>query len=335
MSGGRGSRFAAKQWLGRVGLLLATLFLLEVGVRFVLRGITTTAQSSFFSTRWAQSGAVQTNRLGFREREFDATPAPSISRICMVGDSLLFGQGLPVEARLSHLLEAQLNEREPRFEILNFGTKGANLPEHVAALQGSVLPVRPDLVLLQWFVNDADAAGAAYPSLPRLLPRGADRFLTRHSAIWSLAGITLERIALCLRLRESYWSFTRSLLEDEDGPAAIAARECLEAFVEVCRDEDVALGVILFPDLGVDLGEGYPLGFLMDRTLAQCRELGVPCLDLRAAYREVPREQWGAMQLNRLDSHPSAAANALAAKCVHDWLLPLLEQAGQSRVFPP
>jgi hypothetical protein len=317
----------ARHWLGRVGLGMASLLLLEWGLRFALSDITTTAQYSYFSERWIASDAVHTNRLGFREREFEAIPASSVCRICMVGDSFLFGQGLPVAARLSNILDAQLNSGAAEVEVLNFGAKGANLAEYLEVLDNDVLPTNPNVVLLQWFINDADSEQHPYPSAARLLPwRVGDRFLTRHSALWSLAGIAFDRVALGVGMRDHYWDFTQALLSDENGSPARAARDHLRAFVEACQAAGVPVGIILFPDLGVDVGNDYPLGFLMDRAAAQCRELGVPYIDLRTVFRQVPPPHRARLCLNWLDGHPSKFANELASRRVYDWLPPLLEQ---------
>ena len=316
-----------RRGVARGGLTLIALLVIEAAIRLALINMTTTAQSSYFSERWMRSIAGEINRFGFREREYQSVPLLNASRICMIGDSFLFGQGLPTASRFSNMLEERLREEGGAFEVLNFGSKGANLPEHIEVLQSAVLPLAPDLVILQWFINDADSPSYPYPPSPRLLPwRAADRVLTRHSALWSMIRIAIDRVGLYMGVRESYWSFTRTLLIDVNSGPSTEARANLKSFAERCQQNGTAVVVVLFPDLGVDLGEDYPLGFLMDRTHAQCVEMGVPCLDLRTAYRRVRREQWPELQLNWLDSHPSRVANRIAVDAVQPWISQILAE---------
>jgi hypothetical protein len=314
--------------VARGGLTLIALLVIEGGIRLALINMTTTAQSSYFSERWMKSVAGEINRFGFREREYQSGPLLNASRICMIGDSFLFGQGLPAASRFSNMLEERLREEGGAFEVLNLGSKGANLPEHIEVLQRAVLPLAPDLVILQWFINDADSPSYPYPPSPRLLPwRAADRVLTRHSALWSMSRIAIDRVGLYTGVRESYWSFTRSLLIDANSAPSTEARANLQSFVERGQQNGAKVAIVLFPDLGVDLGEDYPLGFLMDRTKAQCDELGVPCLDLRAAYQNLRRDQWRKLHVNWLDSHPSELANRIATQATCEWLSQMAHDA--------
>jgi hypothetical protein len=50
---------------------------------------------------------------------------------------------------MTNILEEQLNRDEGKYEVLNFGRKGANTIDHIEFLRDAVIPLRPDFVLLR------------------------------------------------------------------------------------------------------------------------------------------------------------------------------------------
>ena len=71
------------------------------------------------------------------------------------------------------------------------------------------------------------------------------------------------------------------------------------------------IGIVLFPDTAADPGRSIRSAYLHERVLATCREAGP---DLRGFADEFSlvkdrRSLWA----NRLDHHPSALANEIAA----------------------
>lgn len=91
------------------------------------------------------------------------------------------------------------------------------------------------------------------------------------------------------------------------------------------RSHGFAMGIVLFPDAGYDLGDAYPFGFLHDREMALCADEGVACLDLRPDLAEVAdrRTLW----VNRFDHHPSALANRIASVRIRERFGPAWDAA--------
>jgi hypothetical protein len=73
----------------------------------------------------------------------------------------------------------------------------------------------------------------------------------------------------------------------------------------------VPVGFVLFPDFAYDLGPAYPFAFLHDRMMDFCAEMKLTCTDLRPDFARVGHRQ--SLWASRLDAHPSALANAIAA----------------------
>ena len=135
------------RWRNRALLLLFTLTIAlafaEAATRVIFRDVTTSSDNQgYFTRRWAGTGAVQTNGAGFRERSFSDVKAPGTYRIVAVGDSFTYGNGIRNDERYTEILQKGLPDS---FEVLNFGTAGANTPQHLDTIANVVLPLQTRL----------------------------------------------------------------------------------------------------------------------------------------------------------------------------------------------
>jgi hypothetical protein len=278
----------------------------------LLRDVTTSPDNSgYFSKRWLRSGAVRRNHAGFREREFEEAKPPGTYRIAVVGDSFTFGNGIRQEDRYSDLLHMRL---PARFEVLNFGTPGANTPEHRNLVAGLLPRILPDFVLLQWYVNDMeDDDVRGRPTFEPLVPiRGWHDWLGANSALYSVASMQWAAAEIAFGRTTSYSDYLQRRLGDPNGHDAQLDRQIMLDLIALCRRANVPLGIVLFPDTTGKLGTNYPFAYLHERVLSICREQDVPCVDLEPSFSMVKEHR--SLWANRLDHHPSARANAIAAE---------------------
>ncbi len=108
---------------------------------------------------------VRTNSAGWREEEIpEAKPAGTV-RILGLGDSHMFGWGIPVEQRCMDRVEGLLTERRPhlRFESIVLAAPGYNLDMELAALERYGLAYFPDLVVYHIVGNDHCLPSFVYP----------------------------------------------------------------------------------------------------------------------------------------------------------------------------
>ncbi|MEO8677906.1 MAG: GDSL-type esterase/lipase family protein [Vicinamibacterales bacterium] len=290
--------------------LAISLVAAEYLARWVYRDITTTGDDrGYFSRRWDSSGAAVFNAQGFRERTFVEAKPPATYRIAVVGDSFTYASGLDAKDRFTEVLQQKLPSR---MEVLNFGVPGNNTPQHAANIRKNVLRLAPDFILVQWFVNDVEGERpAGRPTFSNVMPIAAlHERLYRSSALYSLMNIRWTQMQ-AEWTGGTYEQYLTKRFGDPQGDGARADRDAMLALAEVCRRAHVKFGFVLFPDSGFDLGARYPLAFLHDRELAFCADQQITCVDLRPALAQVPdrRKLW----VNRLDHHPSALANGIAA----------------------
>jgi len=286
------------------------LVVAEFGVRFIYHDVTTTADNqSFFSARWLEN--VRYNSLDFREREFDIEKSPGTYRIAVIGDSFAYGQGIEEQERFSNLLENWLNEQsvDREYEVLNFARPGYETLDHVEVLEETVLRINPDFVLLQWFINDVQGHESEKYKAGQSLNLVSWTLRTRSALFYLIHG----QIARFTSPEYSFEDYQVAEFGDEESRASVAAKGTLQAFVRACRNRGIAVGIVVFSD---SYFSETLLDFLADRVLTLCEEESIPCVDMRDKL--LVHKEGQKLWASRLDPHPSAFANKLAAESLMD-----------------
>ncbi len=285
---------------------------------------------------------------GFRDRDRRATKSPDVFRIAILGDSVTFGFGVPVEdgfvARLEERLAHHENLPGPRnrVEVLNFGVSGFNPYNEAELFRGVVQKYEPDLTLVQFCVNDLNDprhhfGASTLQRLGTLPPSAFPNAARAASKPWEVSRIA----ALCDRS-----SLCRTLLGGLLGPGREPANreEVLDAF-EVRADarfatewdwlraryDDIAqnaaavgseFGVLVFPSaMEIDPEAGTAAAASTLEAIG--REEGWTVIDLTPAFRASER---GRKDLFVDLWHPTSEGHAIAADAISTELLqgPLL-----------
>ena len=324
-------RAAATAALAFASLALA-LGASELGVRLLYRDLTTTSPiESWFGLRWKREH-LQRNRYGFRDGDFSVRKPPGTTRIVVVGDSFTAAMGIAEEERYTERLEAALRSRLGRVEVLNFANPGAELDDHVETLERAVLPVHPDFVLLQWYVNDVEIDKQGQPRPSHLVPwSAAHAALFAHSALYALLDQQWAWIQVRLGLTRAYDEYLRERYADPQGAGSRRATGELRAFLRTAKRARLPVAVVLFPQLVDRMGADYPFAFLHERVLGVCAEEAVPAIDLRAVYAAYAG-RIELLRVNRFDHHAGALAHRLAAERLLEVLGPLWWRGGSAAV---
>lgn len=102
---------------------------------------------------------VSSNRLGLRERDFELPKPADLVRVVILGDSLVFGEGVDADERMGALLEKDLrraNRSDLRVEVLHLGIGSWNIVAESAWLRRQLGLLQPDLVFHLVTSNDLD-----------------------------------------------------------------------------------------------------------------------------------------------------------------------------------
>jgi hypothetical protein len=273
---------------------------------------------------------VRVNSLGLRGPEIAREPAPGVRRILVLGDSIVFGQGVAEDATLSAGLAHRLGGP---VETVNAGAQGYDTVAEAAFLAGPGLALAPAGVVVGMSLNDYDPA-------PVYDPTGV---LTRRPSGTPARGLLAHSEFLLLLRWLRTWSrgdlFTQILERSsqdnaqEVPPAASASLDRLVAneHLRFYRDPDPALwsrlrgGLTRLRDTAAAHGlwllvavfpESYQIGVAppdltpQRRLAVLCQELGVRCLDLAPAFAAAGGELFQDAQ------HPNARGLAVAADAI-------------------
>ncbi len=101
---------------------------------------------------------LETNAQGWRGKLYPIHKDKNTIRIVTLGDSHMFGWGVPQDKRYSNVLEKMLNSRftEKKWEIVNSAVPGYNTYMEVETLKIKAIIYSPDIVIIEYIGNDLD-----------------------------------------------------------------------------------------------------------------------------------------------------------------------------------
>ncbi|KQS31340.1 SGNH/GDSL hydrolase family protein [Dyadobacter sp. Leaf189] len=146
----------AKELTARVATILTTLVLVLIILEMTFMYIPQSHEGvlSKASQIWWEKYWKPVNSLGYRDNEIRNENGKK--KILVIGDSFAAGHGLNnVNERFSNILEAKLGT--DRYTIYNLGMSGADTRDEAKRLYD--FPVKPDIIILQYFPNDIEKAG--------------------------------------------------------------------------------------------------------------------------------------------------------------------------------
>lgn len=283
---------------------------------------------------------IRTNSLGYRNRELGRKAGP---RILFLGDSITFGDYVHEGETFVRRIEARARRDGHAWETINAGVGGASLDNEMAILLETGLATDPDLVVLDFYLNDFQASpGVSVVELPWPLDQSAFLHHAAHAlaATWAtlrirLGGPYVEGIdfdAWTVALEEQWEAsgpgadaLRRSAVEtiyDWGGAFSPLAwqrlRPRLRELAALADEHGFRLVVVAFPVR--DQVEAKGLHDAPQRELGrELRALGVPYLDLlpamRAAHRSDPRP------IYYDHCHPTPLGNDIVADAIYAFLV--------------
>jgi lysophospholipase L1-like esterase len=281
---------------------------------------------------------VEINELGLRGPP--VRNEPDGARIVMLGDSMVFGQGVEADQSIAGRLQARLNEYGLRVEVLNAGVRGYGTIHEAAWLRTYGAQLAPKIVVLGVFLgNDIqdnatpmqDSGGMLLP--PQTWHTPLTRYLFTHSHLYR----ALRAAWLNLTLRAGAEQMAYLTANYGDANAAKAERvtaQALDEVVHVTQELNAALIALLIPDgLQVEPTRAGEFDEIrrsnpelhLDLTRPNrvftklLSERDIPTVDLTPAFKAQVKE--AAPLYLPLDGHLNASGHQFAA----DLLAPRVE----------
>jgi len=277
------------------------------------------------------------NAAGFRDRPYPLAKASGVFRIAVLGDSIAMGYGVEREAAFPDLIDQTLSTLAPdaRVEVLNFGVGAYNAYNERMLFEDIVLDYEPDLVLLQFCINDlndptlhfdaatrlflAEIPDAAYPDPDARAPVPTRSYLAalcRRVHVCRLATGALAEVA-SENPDATSW---RAAMEPRDSPQHVTEWRWLEdnyqRIAESADRHGASFAVLAFPyatQMEGSAGDGA-----QQRLAGMGRSNDWPTVDLLPAYREATDRD--SERLFEDIWHPNPAGHRVAAQVIVEEL---------------
>ncbi len=310
-------------WLQKAARgLLVTYFtialLLLVGegyFRFVYAesdGLPTLASRNWLARYW------QTNAAGYRDAEWTTEQIAQRKPVLIVGDSFAAGWGIEnPDQRFGNVLAQQLGDS---YAVINMGKEGASTVEETANLQAYSVD-NPDVVVLQYYLNDIENAALSIGLNPQLDP-------TQDMPAWVnesyLANFIYWRLVARLRPQQqgtqTYWDWLYSMYDNSTVWAI--HEEQLKAFADEVEAKGAALIVVIFPNM-LDPTRSVPY---VDRVAQAFEGWGYDDQHIIKLFDAAAAMPLNERVVSERDAHASAAFNRLVGDMLYTHIRELEPQ---------
>ena len=243
----------------------------------------------------------RTNSHGLRDHEFSLERAPGKLRVAMLGDSLTVGWGVPAEATFAKRIERMYAAAGIDAEVINFGVGNYNTVQEVQAFLADGRRYQPDVIVLNYFVNDAELPEPA---------RSPSRLMRDCYACVFLAGRGDAVIRQFLGGMD--WAqYYLSLYGDGTSQGWLEAKAAIGRLAGASKASGATLLIVNLPELH-DVKD-YRFGRITDLVRQAAEENGAAFVDVLPAMADQPSSK---LWVTPPDPHPNAYANELIAKAL-------------------
>ena len=278
------------------------------------------------------------NSQGLHDREYSRHKEPGTFRIVGVGDSSLFGWGVPFEDSSLKVLERRLNDklRPQTFEVINFAVPGYNTAMEAETFLARCLDYAPDLVLLNFNTNDYD--------VPNFMRRPGDVATLRKSYLFDLAysvydGVMgLERYPPPFDFRNRTTALRQAEHLDEDpalpeeyrymvgAKGVVRALERLAAAAHERHVSFIVTAVQAYPGLDPKYERDEWRDGQRELLELESRRSGFHFLNTYPYYMNYLKQHPDANLANvfavsERDGHPNSVAHSIDAQAIFDYLV--------------
>ncbi len=292
---------------------------------------------------------VTTNALGYDGIGFRDDGVNGASPIVAVGDSFTWGDGVDNDKTWVEQLEA-----ESGHDVVNLGMSGYSSLQVLRLLQKYGFPLKPGLILWEFFPNDFYDSGhfawreetgrlTEQAPEPKLWAEALDRDLRIHSMVYTwLASpfgeaddneeyerlyYTDKTLNLSFVLR-SYWAKRLDPTDKYTGPGVVYTHQALAEAKAAASRQNTELVVLLFPSKEqvywsivstlVDNAADYKVNWPREEVKAWCEANRVRYLDLAPTFAEHAAQ--GEQLYFRFDAHWNETGHELAAQTIRQYL---------------
>ena len=244
---------------------------------------------------------VATNSKGQRDREIPYERNAGVLRVAMVGDSLTEGWGVPFESTFSKRIERLYEKAGTKAEVVNLGVGNWNTVQEVQHFLTKGYKYSPDIVVLNYFVNDAEPT-------PERGQRQEPSLLLQYCYSCVFIKGRLDTVLRKFTTRQDWAEFYLGLYEGGKSKGWLDAKAAIKRLADYCKQNNIKLLIAHLPELH-DV-QNYRFGQVTELVRQAAQENDAPFVDL------LPNLQFQAssdLWVTPPDPHPNAFANELIA----------------------
>lgn len=255
---------------------------------------------------------------GLREIDPALERPPGEPKLAIVGDSFVFGEGVPAESSLPAVLQTRLGSGR---EVLNLGWPGDDTKHEVDRLQAAAAAFHLQRAVVVFIANDIEMAPELLKEQEYIddLIQVRDQYLARREGAtpaigWSRLYALVHGAIDMRRVTERTIAWYRDLYDPARNAEALQRfRANLERLARLpgCR-----VVLVLYPLLQ-GLEGTYPLRGVHERVARMAKAAGLQVLDLAPAFAgQRTKDLW----VHACDHHPNGTAQSIAARAIAEWL---------------
>jgi lysophospholipase L1-like esterase len=223
----------------------------------------------------------------------------------MLGDSLTVGWGVPLQETFSKRIEKLYANDRIDADVINAGVGNYNTIQEVEYFFAEGYKYRPDVVVLNFFVNDAE------PLQPTVHPS----FIKRNCYSCIFVAGRLDTVLRKFFSKADWTDYYLSLYGDGRAKGWLDAKEALRKLADYCRANNIHLLIVSLPELH-DV-QNYRFQRITDLVHQAAGEFGVPFVDI---LTHLKTHESSKLWVTPPDPHPNGFANEFIAQGIYEAL---------------
>lgn len=236
------------------------------------------------------------------------------TRIAVLGDSFVWGYGIPYEQAWGHKLEKMIVKNHDNFEVMNWGQGAWSTIDELSFLEKNGIQYDIDMLIVGWVDNDPDMRNFLNKTYQwqKNISIKVLKILFPNAISFTVSYINNFLTTLFYRDHQ-YQNWVKDLYSDENLLKYLDVLQDLSSF---CNSKNIKLLIVLTPQrYDETISEEF------NKIIPLLKQANIKYLNLFPAVKKElghinPRKLWA----NPGDGHPGPLLTDLYAKYVFDYL---------------
>jgi lysophospholipase L1-like esterase len=250
------------------------------------------------------------NSMGHRGKDLKKIKKENEKRVYFAGNSLLLGWGVPQEDTYAEVVgkmlqEVKGNKSNVYYQSINAGIGGYTTFHQVEIFEDQVNTIDPDMVVLQYFINDAEDKSSGGSSTIFRYSLLAATIHSFYNSIFFKATGSLEDYYSKMYENESIgWKKTK---------------KSINKLGEICREREIPLIALFVPDFH-HLSSEDPYMLIYQKIFRTFKEAQIPLFNtlpgLQEEFGSNPRKAW----VSSDDVHPNTKSHKIIGEGLFEFI---------------